>query len=113
MFFLSHSLTLLYLVNFMKKASEVWRIDWQSAISNVSFVDDPFKPQNKTFKDLIATLLANFDTEENSKVILNLNILQGYPKWVPLSYCHEEYFLLILQNVLMSLGKRDKIWKIV
>lgn len=55
----------------MKKASKVWDIDWQRAMSNVNFVENPFKPRNKTFKDLVAISMANFDTEENSKVIFN------------------------------------------
>uniref|UniRef100_A0A1I7VE48 ABC transporter domain-containing protein n=1 Tax=Loa loa TaxID=7209 RepID=A0A1I7VE48_LOALO len=66
-------------LSFMKKATEIWEIDWQRAALNVSFVENPFSPRNKTFKDLIATSMANFDTEENSKVWYNNKLWHSLP----------------------------------
>ncbi|VDK64160.1 unnamed protein product [Onchocerca ochengi] len=63
----------------MKKASEVWDIDWKGAISNVSFVQNPFQPRNKTFTDFVAISMANFDTEENSKIWFNNKLWHSLP----------------------------------
>ncbi|KAM3720275.1 Phospholipid-transporting ATPase ABCA1 [Dirofilaria immitis] len=66
-------------LTFMKKASKTWDIDWKSAISNVSFIQNPFSPRNKTFMDLIAISMANFDTEENSKIWFNNKLWHSLP----------------------------------
>ncbi|VDO30385.1 unnamed protein product [Onchocerca flexuosa] len=80
-------------LTFMKKASKVWDIDWENAISNVSFVQNPFKPRNKTFTDLVAISMANFDTEENSKDCV----------------CGDRWKLPDLSNLLyLSSSKEDK-----
>lgn len=60
----------LFSVSFLKKAADIWRIDWQNALSNVSFVENPFNPRERTFIDLIPAAVNNFDREENSKVML-------------------------------------------
>uniref|UniRef100_A0AAF5RWN1 ABC transporter domain-containing protein n=2 Tax=Wuchereria bancrofti TaxID=6293 RepID=A0AAF5RWN1_WUCBA len=67
------------LLSFMKKAAKVWKIDWQHAIANVSFFENPFKPRNRTFKDLVAVSMANFDTEENSKIWFNNKLWHSLP----------------------------------
>ncbi|CAG9529673.1 unnamed protein product [Cercopithifilaria johnstoni] len=66
-------------LNYMKKALKVWNIDWQHAVSNVSFLEDPFKPRNKTFEDFIAILIANFDREENTKIWFNNKLWHSLP----------------------------------
>uniref|UniRef100_A0A915Q6Y1 ABC transporter domain-containing protein n=1 Tax=Setaria digitata TaxID=48799 RepID=A0A915Q6Y1_9BILA len=83
----------------MEKASKVLNIDWQRAISNVSFVEDPFKPQNKTFKDLVAVSMANFDTEENGK-----RGIHSIPD------CFEQQKLPFLRQNVLQIWFNNKLW---
>ncbi|VDM95252.1 unnamed protein product [Thelazia callipaeda] len=66
-------------LNFLESASKAWNIDWQHIVDNISFVDNRFKPDNKTFKDLIVLSLANMDKEENTKIWYNNKLWASLP----------------------------------